>query len=149
VELEMLSNLELEAVRTNCLLVHASPYEPDQWHYVLTLTEAGVAFEHLEQRICFNGHSHIPLIFSQSEDGAVHGKAGHDFDPLEENRYIINVGSVGQPRDSDPRACYVLFDPDDMAVTYRRVEYDIKAAQTKMIRARLPQMLIERLEVGR
>ena len=66
-----------------------------------------------------------------------------------QTRYLINIGSVGQPRDVDPRACYVVFDGEEGSVTYRRVEYDIKATQAKMIRAQLPQQLIERLEVGR
>ena len=66
-----------------------------------------------------------------------------------DNRYIINVGSVGQPRDNDNRACYLIFDTEEYEVQYRRVAYDITAAQTKMVEIKMPEMLINRLAIGR
>lgn len=130
-------------------LVHASPFEPEQWHYILTPEEATIAFDRLKERICFHGHSHIPLLFSEMPDQPPRRKAGHSFLPDSKNRYLINIGSVGQPRDDDPRACYVIFDVDQEDITYHRVAYDIKTAQSKMTQAQLPDMLISRLAVGR
>ncbi|HWR82492.1 MAG TPA: metallophosphoesterase family protein [Candidatus Deferrimicrobium sp.] len=130
-------------------LVHASPFEPEQWHYVLSPDEAAAAFEALDGNVCFHGHSHIPIIFAELPDRPPRGRLGHSFLADRDNRYLINIGSVGQPRDSDPRACYVTFDTDEREVCYHRVEYDIKAAQHKMAQAQLPEMLIQRLAAGR
>ena len=91
----------------------------------------------------------MPIVFCETPTGRLRTTVGHDFDPDEECRYLINVGSVGQPRDDDPRACYVIYDTKEQSVYYHRVEYDIKATQAKMSRAEMPTMLIERLEVGR
>ncbi|MCP4684760.1 MAG: metallophosphoesterase family protein [bacterium] len=148
-EISIVSEYDLEARCEDACLVHASPYEPDKWHYILSEHEAQAGFEKAEQKLTFFGHTHLPMIFSQSTDGNIRCKAGHSFDPDEESRYLVNVGSVGQPRDNDPRACYVIYDSSEAAVTYHRVTYDLKAAQTKMTLAELPTMLIERLSVGR
>ncbi len=129
--------------------VHASPFEPEKWHYVLTEPEARAAFGKLEGHICFIGHSHLPLIFAENPDGSIRQQVGHDFQPDEECRYLVNVGAVGQPRDNDPRACYVTFDTNEVEVQYHRLEYDVARTRAKMAEAKLPQMLIDRLEVGR
>ena len=144
-----LADLEMSMVVDDCLLVHASPHDPSNWHYVLTRTEAARGFEAFSQQICFYGHTHVPMIFARADDGNIRNRMGHDFDPDEEARYLVNVGSVGQPRDDDPRACYVIYDKQSAAVTYHRVTYDIKKTQAKMTEAKLPRMLIERLEFGR
>jgi diadenosine tetraphosphatase ApaH/serine/threonine PP2A family protein phosphatase len=91
----------------------------------------------------------VPLIFSEVPDSHPRQKVGHSFHPDEDNRYLINIGSVGQPRDSDPRACYVTYDTVEQSVSYHRVEYDIKTTQKKMAQAQLPEMLISRLAAGR
>ncbi|MFH1373473.1 MAG: metallophosphoesterase family protein [bacterium] len=130
-------------------LVHASPDQPDRWHYVLTPEEAAGAFVKLNERLCFYGHSHVPMIFTESPGTMPRRRVGHTFLPDPDSRYLINVGSVGQPRDNDPRACYVIYDTDEDDVTYCRVDYDIESAQSKMAQAQLPDMLIDRLAVGR
>ncbi len=130
-------------------LVHASPDQPDRWHYVLTPEEAAGAFVKLNERLCFYGHSHVPMIFTESPGAMPRRRVGHTFLPDPDSRYLINVGSVGQPRDNDPRACYVIYDTDEGDVTYCRVDYDIESAQSKMAQAQLPDMLIDRLAVGR
>jgi diadenosine tetraphosphatase ApaH/serine/threonine PP2A family protein phosphatase len=91
------------------------------------------------------------MIFSQSNVGHLRQRVGHDFMPDETAQYLINVGSVGQPRDHDPRACYVIYDTSDSEpeVTYHRVTYNIQLTQSKMTQAEAPTMLIERLAVGR
>jgi len=144
----MISDLPTSASLGELHFVHASPYEPDHWHYILSPEHAELAFQHFTQRICFHGHSHLPTIFA-GFGGQIRRQAGHDFQPNEETRYLVNVGSVGQPRDNDPRASYVLYDDQEDEVRFCRVEYDISAAQRKMREQDLPTMLIARLETGR
>lgn len=145
----IIADCSMDAVMENVRMVHASPYMPNEWHYILAATEADLAFRSFSEHICFIGHTHLPMIFSEGEGGAHRRKVGHDFEPDEETRYIINIGSVGQPRDNDSRSCYVVFDTDAQAVTYRRIEYDIQRTQQKMQQANLPVMLIDRLMAGR
>ena len=147
--LTTMNDFLMDATFENLYFVHASPFEPDKWHYILTTSEAERAFQHLPKQIGFAGHSHLPLIFSKGPAGPMHMYVGHDFHPFEENQYLVNVGSVGQPRDNDPRACYVIFDSSEQELTYYRVEYDMQLTQSKMSRANLPKMLIDRLLVGR
>jgi len=148
-EISLIAGFDMTAEQDDRLLVHASPFEPDEWHYILTPIEAAEAFEHNESRLVFHGHTHLPVVFCLTPAGRIRTVAAHDFDPDEESRYLINVGSVGQPRDNDPRACYVVYDTKEDAIGYRRVEYDISATQAKMCRAEMPQMLIDRLQAGR
>jgi len=148
-EFALIADFEIDAVREGCYLVHSSPFEPDRWHYILREDEAAQGFSSLKQQIGFFGHSHLPMIFSQSSEGTIRVKSGHDFDPDEETRYLINVGSVGQPRDNDPQSSYVVFDTAAVSVAFRRVEYDYKTTQAKMTRAEMPAVLIERIEIGR
>lgn len=142
-----ITDLPLAASMNDLYFVHASPWEPDKWRYVLSPGEADAAFKHFEQRVCFNGHSHLPMIFAFG-DNQIRRQAGHDFQPNEETRYIVNVGSVGQPRDNDPRACYVTYDTTEDEVSFHRVAYDISKAQHKMKQAELPATLINRLQAG-
>lgn len=148
-ERAMIERYLIDHVCADIYLVHGSPYEPEAWHYILAPEEALLAFEYLRNSLCFCGHSHVPMIFAETPDGLPRAQVGHNFLPDPEARYIVNVGSVGQPRDNDPRSCYVIFDTDEWEVTYRRVEYDIRATQQKMAEANLPEILIERLAFGR
>ena len=148
-EISMIADYDLSREAEDGLLVHASPFEPDEWHYIFTEREAVLGFESFQLRLAFHGHTHVPIIFCQTPAGRLRTIVGHDFDPDEDCRYLINVGSVGQPRDDDPRACYVVYDSKENAIDYHRVEYDFRATQAKMSKAEMPKMLIERLEVGR
>lgn len=148
-DFSLISDFEMDHSLNDLYLVHASPFEPERWRYILSPEEAAQAFERLERWLCFHGHSHIPLVFSEVNDKPPRKRVGHSFLPDSENRYLINIGSVGQPRDNDPRACYVTFDMEGGEVTYHRVEYDIETTQNKMAHAQLPEMLIDRLAVGR
>jgi len=144
---EFLVSLPLNLERADTLLVHASPYEPELWHYIMGIHDAAYAFTHFNHRVCFVGHSHYPLVGEL--DGAVIRLVEGQRIPLGPGRrYLINVGSVGQPRDRDPRACFVILEPDDNLVTFHRVEYDVSACQEKILKAGLPAMLAERLEIG-
>lgn len=145
----IMAEFAIDATRDNLYFVHASPCEPEKWRYVLTAWEATKAFDALKSPICFVGHTHLPMIFSERPDRSIRQQVGHDIEPDPDNRYIINIGSVGQPRDNDPRACYVVFDTAEQALSYRRIEYNLALAQQKMTEAHLPQMLIDRLQAGR
>ncbi len=144
-----ISDFEMSCSFDNFHLVHASPFEPTKWRYIIAPNAAIEGFMHFTENICFFGHSHLPQIFMEREDALPRCQTGHDFLPDRESRYLINVGSVGQPRDNDNRACYLIFDTDEYEVIYRRVEYDIATAQAKMAELKMPEMLISRLAIGR
>ena len=128
------------------LLVHATPSEPAAWNYLLSTQETRAEFETFSESICFIGHSHQPLFFSA--DGAPRSRRTDRLQCDPEERYIINVGSIGQPRDGDPRSCYAVFDSERRTVQLRRVAYDIKNAQRKILKAGLPPVLAARLSRG-
>jgi len=148
-EQSVIKTYRMDACVDDAYLVHSSPHEPGWWHYIFTPDAASAAFRALDQNLCFYGHTHVPMIFSMPAAGQIRQRVGHDFQPDPEVRYLVNVGAVGQPRDNDPRACYVVFDSDSYEVAYHRVDYDIQRAQEKMAKANAPTMLIERLAAGR
>ncbi|MFN3478858.1 MAG: metallophosphoesterase family protein [Thermodesulfovibrionales bacterium] len=126
-------------------LVHSTPKEPESWHYLLTLWDAEVNFNYFTERICLLGHSHVPFIIERKLSGEM--MVYRDNAALKSGlRYIINAGSVGQPRDGDPRACYAIMDGD--SIRFVRIDYNIKKTQMKMVEAGLPKPLIDRLEYG-
>ena len=131
-------------------LAHASPRHP-VWEYILDLPTALANFDHFETPYCLVGHTHVPAVFALDEaSGGVdfalieHG----DVLDLSRHRLIVNPGSVGQPRDGDPRAAYALLDTEAMRMTFHRVAYDIAATQALMREQKLPRRLIKRLEQG-
>lgn len=131
-------------------LVHASPRSPI-WEYVVSAKVAQENFSFFDTLFCLLGHSHIPLVFRfDPSSGAVTSEqwTGGGTVTLGLNRIILNPGSVGQPRDGDRRASYGLVDMDKYSIEVRRVAYDIREAQAKIIRAGLPPRLAERLSYG-
>lgn len=148
-DFEYLESLPLVLEKDDFTLVHGSPREP-VWEYLISKGNARENFSYLKTRFCLVGHSHMPLIFKQEEDGNC------SFIPLSvsigqvlgKNRMIVNPGSVGQPRDGDPRASYAIYDSDSGVVRLYRVEYDISATQLEMTKKNLPVRLIVRLEHG-
>lgn len=131
-------------------LAHGSPREP-VWEYILDPVIASRNFQHFQTTYCLVGHTHTPVIFEQvngsSPAAAVQPRYGEQVG-LGGTRRIINPGSVGQPRDSDPRAAYGILDADALTFEHRRVPYDIEAVQARMRKADLPERLIRRLEHG-
>lgn len=141
----------LHEVDERFYVAHGSPREP-VWEYLLSRAQAEENFPVFTQQVCFIGHSHIPLVFAQRPDGICEDpQLARDGAVIELRpgwRYFINPGSVGQPRDQDPRAAYALLDTDANTVTFHRVEYDISSTQRQMRDAGLPSLLIRRLEHG-
>jgi predicted phosphodiesterase len=127
------------------LLVHSTPVEPADWDYLFSAAQAAPFFDKFRQKICLVGHSHVPFIAELSPTGEVLNR-GMEAEMNEDCRYIINVGSVGQPRDSDPRAAYALFDGGKVQIV--RIKYDIATTQKRMSEVGLPESLIERIEFG-
>jgi diadenosine tetraphosphatase ApaH/serine/threonine PP2A family protein phosphatase len=127
--------------------VHASPYQPEQWGYVLTFGDARLAFEQFRQTFCFIGHSHQPaVVIKRGEDLTCPEESSVIIEP--EYRYLVNVGSVGQPRDHNPDASFVVVDLDRSLINFQRVPYPVGAAQEAIRLQGLPNELAERLGYG-
>ncbi len=130
-------------------LYHASPRDP-VWEYVLSPLQAELCLDTQPGRIALIGHSHVALSFSRFPGAPATGETRPDGTALDlgEGEWLINPGSVGQPRDGDPRAAWLELDLDGWGATYHRVEYDIAGAGAAIRAARLPDSLAERLEYG-
>lgn len=130
----------------NLLFVHASPHNPENYKYVLDTESAETNFNSFSERVCFIGHSHKPVIFEERNSEVKET----DSSVLKSDcRYIINVGSVGQPRDYNPKLSFGMFDTDKFEYENVRLYYDIKSAADKIIKEGLPLVLAERLFEGR
>jgi predicted phosphodiesterase len=135
-------------------LYHASPRDP-VWEYVLWMDQARECIEAQPARVCLIGHSHIALFFEAREGDAAdvspirgsHAESGTRLD-LSSGRWLVNPGSVGQPRDGDPRAAWLELDTEEWTATYHRVEYEIDRAAEAIVAAKLPEQLAQRLYIG-
>ena len=144
----LLANAPLTHEKGPATFVHATPREPAAWDYIMSLEDALANFKHFESQVCFIGHSHVPVVLDLNgmknckllKSTSVTLEPGH--------RYIINVGSVGQPRDRDIRASFGIFDDDMLHFELVRIEYPVKITQSKIIQLNLPLFLAERLGKG-
>jgi predicted phosphodiesterase len=130
-------------------LYHGSPRDP-VWEYVLSSLLAELCFDAQDHRLCLVGHSHVALAFVRREGEAATGERRRPGEPadLSSGEWILNPGSVGQPRDGDARAAWMLLDLDLERAEWRRTEYDVARAQHAIREARLPESLAERLQYG-
>ena len=150
--LAYLESLPETLVQGDFTLLHGSPRHPI-WEYIIYASTAEVNFEHFDTRYCLVGHTHTPMIFRrhQREDGQDSEALAPTLDqPLElgSERLIINPGSVGQPRDGDPRASYAILDDEGLTIEHRRVAYSWERTQAKMMGQDLPLRLVLRLQYG-
>jgi diadenosine tetraphosphatase ApaH/serine/threonine PP2A family protein phosphatase len=151
--IEFLRGLEPAGARDGVGLFHASPRDPI-WEYVLSIEQAEEGLDAQEERVGLIGHSHVSLFFTRP-DGAKHGdaqgaQAGDGaLLSLESGAWLVNPGSVGQPRDGDSRAAWLELDTDEWTARFHRVPYDLATAAETILAAGLPSQLAERLEVGR
>ena len=136
-----------EAVDDSMRMVHATPRDPERWNYIFSHEQALDEFGAFEEQICFIGHSHQPIIYElmDSETLIVNSDRVH---VREGRRYLVNVGSVGQPRDGNPRAAVCVYDLDKSEIAIKRVEYDVEGAKKRIIDAGLPPVLANRLSWG-
>jgi predicted phosphodiesterase len=144
-DIKYIENLPLTLGEGDFTLVHGSPRHPI-WEYLLSPEDAEENFSHFNSRFCLIGHSHIPF-FTQQGEGML--KRLPPSLPLGNERLIINPGGVGQPRDGDPRASYVIYDSQEGVIYHHRIPYDIAFTQRKMVELGLPSPLAIRLSYGR
>ena len=144
----------LQTLRPSCVdelvgLYHASPRDP-VWEYVLSPLQAEMCLDVQPHRVCLIGHTHIALSFWRAEPGSATSQTRTDGEVLQlaEGEWLLNPGSVGQPRDGDSRASWLELDLDAWTATYWRVEYDVRAAAAAIRAAHLPASLAERLSFG-
>jgi predicted phosphodiesterase len=130
-------------------LYHASPRDP-VWEYVLSALLAELCLDRQPERICLIGHSHVALAFVRQDGELATGEPRREGTLLDiaEGEWLLNPGSVGQPRDGDPRASWMLLDLGGLTASYRRTGYDVAGAAGAIRAARLPDSLAERLEYG-
>jgi diadenosine tetraphosphatase ApaH/serine/threonine PP2A family protein phosphatase len=143
---EYLKNLRLSLPVGKITIVHATLDSPRRWGYIFDKHSAGASFSYQFSQICFCGHSHVPLAFEKF--GTIVGGKYQQIKVQPGHKYLVNVGSVGQPRDGDWHPAFVTYDTNTNVIELNRVEYDIKAAQKKIIDAGLPERLALRLERG-
>jgi predicted phosphodiesterase len=147
--LDFLADLAPSGARRETGVYHASPREP-VWEYVLSSLLADLCLDAQEHRICLVGHSHVALSFERAAGAATVGElrpAASAVD-LADGEWLLNPGSVGQPRDGDPRAAWMLLDLDAQSARFNRCEYDVAGAAAAILAADLPASLAERLEFG-
>lgn len=120
--------------------LHSSPFQPEEWHYVISVADARFNFPYFSAPVAFIGHTHVPSIFCEDlwRKDIVRGK-----------KAIVNVGSIGQPRDHDWRLSFGIFDTESWMYENLRVEYDVQSASQKILQAGLPRPLADRILVGR
>ena len=146
-ERDFLTNMKLVRQVADFTIVHATLDTAGSWTYVTSKFDAMASFSYQFTQLCFYGHTHTPRIYVK----------GDSVEPLEEmevnlemgRKYFINVGSTGQPRDGDWRASYAVYDAENQNVEIRRLDYNIRKAQDKIIDAGLPEMLAHRLSLGK
>lgn len=149
---EFLNALELVSKRAEFTVAHGTLHMPEQFGYVVSAVDALESLKHQETRLCFVGHSHVPAIYLRRDEHpsdihvVPHAEAEISYRGFD--RLLMNVGSVGQPRDEDPRAAYGFVDTDLEVASIRRVAYNIASVQAKIREAGLPEVLANRLSLG-
>jgi len=143
---QWLSELKYLRLISNFTIVHATLDGPQRWGYVFEKLAAAASFTYQNTPVCFFGHTHVPVAFIR--DSQVRGGTYSKFRVEPGRKYFVNVGAVGQPRDRNPKAAYVIYDMVEGSIELRRLEYDVATAQKKIIEAGLPARLAERLALG-
>jgi len=140
---------ELKYVRlvASFSVVHATLDGPQRWGYVFDKLAAAASFTYQNTSVCFFGHTHVPVAFVR--DSMVRGGTYSKFKAEPGKKYFVNVGAVGQPRDGNPKAGYVVYDLNEGTIELRRLDYDIPKAQKKIMEAGRPQRLADRLSLGK
>jgi predicted phosphodiesterase len=145
-----LKDLKYFRMVTSFSMVHATLDGPQRWGYVFDKLAAAASFTYQNTGVCFFGHTHVPVAFIRDDrDKTVRGGTYSKFKVDPTKKYFVNVGSVGQPRDNNPKSAYVVYDMDLGTIELRRLDYDIPGVQKKIIDAGLPARLAERLAYGR
>jgi len=142
-----LRELRLQRQVRDFTIVHATLDTPHKWGYVFNQLDAAASFSYQTTTVCFIGHTHVPKAYIR--DGSVRTVPLEVLPIQPGKKYLVNVGSVGQPRDGDPRPAYVIYDTAPQEIVLRRLEYDRETAQQKILDNGLPQRLADRLALGK
>jgi predicted phosphodiesterase len=134
-------------VSPDLAICHGAPFDED--YYIFSAGDARRAMRHTPERLILFGHTHVPAVYSTTDAVTTPSDSEPEIRLPKRGQLLVNVGSVGQPRDGDPRAAYGLLDTDEEVLYLRRVEYDVDGAQERIRKAGLPDWLAERLAVGR
>lgn len=127
---QYLESLPIRHSSGEIMFVHSTPGAPERWHYVTNWFDAATQFDNFQQRLCVVGHSHTPGVYSSKREGNLYREGILSAEP--DSKYIVNVGSVGQPRDRNPRACYVVIDEEAETIEFVRISYDVETASEKI-----------------
>lgn len=146
--IEFLSRLPVTDRGDDFVMAHGSLHDAGRFQYLTDVVDAAGSFSCMEENVCFVGHTHVPRIFVQAGKN-VYALPGQEAELDKRYKYIVNVGSVGQPRDGIPMAAYGIYDAETEWIGVHRVRYDIAGAQRKIRAAGLPEDLARRLELGR
>lgn len=145
----LLENLRLREEIGEIQLVHSSPFQSEEWHYLTSQEDMERNFRYFQGFICFFGHVHKPFIAEQKIDGSVRILEETEHNLQKDCRYLVNVGSVGQPRDGNPKTCYVMYDSTAKKLSIRRLDYDFETTAKKTLEAGLSDYLAQRLKTGK
>jgi diadenosine tetraphosphatase ApaH/serine/threonine PP2A family protein phosphatase len=148
-ERKFLRHLPLILDIENFTIVHSSLSNPHRWNYIFKSKAADANFRNQFSPVCFFGHTHVPLAFIKEGTDPIEKGFYETIHVRPGKQYLVNVGSVGQPRDRNPKAAYVIYDLEEQTITLRRVEYDIESTQKKIRAAGLPFRNALRLNNGR
>lgn len=147
--LKFLENLRLREEIGEIQLVHSSPFQSEEWHYLTSQEDMERNFRYFQGFICFFGHVHKPFIAEQKMDGSVRILEEQEYQLQKDCRYLVNVGSVGQPRDGNPKTGYVMYDSTAKKLAIRRLDYDYESTAKKTLAAGLSDYLAQRLKTGK
>ncbi len=128
-------------------MVHSTLYSPELFEYIQTSYDAHLSFEQQTTPLSFMGHSHVPVNFFKRKNVSFNMDTEVKLD--ENTKIMVNVGSIGQPRDENPDAVCVVYDSDEQLIRVTRVRYDVEKAAKKIVSSGLPEILAERLKYGR
>lgn len=147
-EVEWLAALPYTLRFEHCELAHGTLHEPEEFHYFLELQDALPSLELMQRPACFVGHSHIPLTVLSTADGRTGYTTDAEIDLSAAEHALVNVGSVGQPRDENPRTAFAVYDSETRIVRIHREAYDVDGEARRIERAGLPKVLADRLRLG-
>ncbi|MFP4379285.1 MAG: metallophosphoesterase family protein [Candidatus Sumerlaeia bacterium] len=145
---EWLSSLPCRIDAGDYTFVHASACKPSEWTYVISRKDVDDCFEAFQNSVCFIGHSHQPFVVIEDDKGQMQFPEQQTIQKKGVYRYLVNVGSIGQPRDQDARLCYFLVDQTESLMSFIRVDYPIEETQKEINAAGLPIQLANRIEKG-
>ncbi len=148
VQVDYLQKLRQKRLVDGFTLVHSTLDAPEKWGYVFDELQAEAHFAYQTSAVCFHGHTHVPAVFLKNQERTLRLPPERISASLGQ-KLFVNVGSVGQPRDSDPRACFVTYEPDTKTVDFHRVVYDVARTQQRILEAGLPERLALRLALGK